>query len=168
MQICLWLLWKGQSTISALFRRRILGQYPAAPCSPGPFNYCWRNVTKRHKTSQNIIKCHATLYDNFWQMLSCSLPPIPFWVWYSFPQHVRFRCDILIEEDIYATTWKQGKMLRYPSAILLGSVFGRTDFSRFIFWAVCFFRGFCRRIFSTPHFWGESAQKNPPGKCPAK
>ena len=30
MQISLWRLWKGQST---LFRRRILGQYPAAPCS---------------------------------------------------------------------------------------------------------------------------------------
>ena len=30
------LLWKGQSTILALLRRRILGQYPAAPCSPGP------------------------------------------------------------------------------------------------------------------------------------
>ena len=31
------LLWKGQSIILALFRKRILGQYPAAPCSPGPF-----------------------------------------------------------------------------------------------------------------------------------
>ena len=26
-----------QTTIMALFRRRILGQYPAANCSPGPF-----------------------------------------------------------------------------------------------------------------------------------
>ena len=34
--ISLWLLWKGQSTILALVRRRILEQYPA-PCSPGPF-----------------------------------------------------------------------------------------------------------------------------------
>ena len=31
------LLCKGQSTVLALFRRRILGQYSAAPCSPGPF-----------------------------------------------------------------------------------------------------------------------------------
>ena len=37
MQISLWLLWKGQSTILSLFGRRILGQYPAAPSSPGPF-----------------------------------------------------------------------------------------------------------------------------------
>ena len=28
---------EGTDTILALFRRRILGQYPAAPCSPGPF-----------------------------------------------------------------------------------------------------------------------------------
>ena len=28
---------KGQSTSLALFRKRSLGQYPAAPCSPGPF-----------------------------------------------------------------------------------------------------------------------------------
>ena len=37
VQISVWLLWKGQSTILALFRRRILGKYPVAPCSPGPF-----------------------------------------------------------------------------------------------------------------------------------
>ena len=37
MQISLRLLWKGQSTILALLRRRIWGQYPAAPCFPGPF-----------------------------------------------------------------------------------------------------------------------------------
>ena len=36
MQISLELLWKEQSTIFALFGR-ILGQYPAAPSSPGPF-----------------------------------------------------------------------------------------------------------------------------------
>ena len=28
---------RDRGTILALFRRRILGQYPAAPCSPGPF-----------------------------------------------------------------------------------------------------------------------------------
>ena len=28
---------EGTDTILALFRRRILGQYPAAPFSPGPF-----------------------------------------------------------------------------------------------------------------------------------
>ena len=33
----LWRLWKEQSTILALFGRRILGQYPAALSSPGPF-----------------------------------------------------------------------------------------------------------------------------------
>ena len=40
VQISLWLLWKEQSTICtilALFGRRILGQYPAAPSSPAPF-----------------------------------------------------------------------------------------------------------------------------------
>ena len=37
MQIYLRLIWKGQSTILALFRIRILGQDPAAPSSPGPF-----------------------------------------------------------------------------------------------------------------------------------
>ena len=37
VQISLWLLRKEQSTILALFGRRILGQYPAAPCSLGPF-----------------------------------------------------------------------------------------------------------------------------------
>ena len=30
-------IWKEQSTILALFGRRILGQYPAGPSSPGPF-----------------------------------------------------------------------------------------------------------------------------------
>ena len=30
-------LMEGTDTILALFRRRIFGQYPAAPCSPGPF-----------------------------------------------------------------------------------------------------------------------------------
>ena len=51
---------------------------------------------------------------------------------------------------------------------LLGSIFGRTDFSRiFFFGPQDFFRGFSRRIFS-PHFCGKSAQKNPPGKSPAK
>ena len=30
-------MWKEQSTMLALFGRRILGQYPAAPSSPGPF-----------------------------------------------------------------------------------------------------------------------------------
>ena len=28
---------EGTDTIVARFRRRILGQYPAVPCSPGPF-----------------------------------------------------------------------------------------------------------------------------------
>ena len=37
VQISLWLLWKEQSTILALFGRRVLGQYPVAPSSPGPF-----------------------------------------------------------------------------------------------------------------------------------
>ena len=51
---------------------------------------------------------------------------------------------------------------------LLGSDFGRADFSRiFLFEPPDFFRGFCGRIFS-PHFCGKSAQKNPPGKSPAK
>ena len=41
-------------------------------------------------------------------------------------------------------------------------------FADFYFWAAGFVRGFCRRIFS-PHFCGgKSAQKNPPGKSPAK
>ena len=41
-------------------------------------------------------------------------------------------------------------------------------FADFYFWAAEFFRGFSRRIFS-PHFCGgKSAQKNPPGKSPAK
>ena len=39
----------------------------------------------------------------------------------------------------------------------------------FYFWAAgfLFFYGFCRRNVS-PHFCGKSAQKNPPGKSPAK
>ena len=37
-------------------------------------------------------------------------------------------------------------------------------FADFYFWAAGFFRGFSRRIFSP----GKSAQKNPPGKSPAK
>ena len=40
-------------------------------------------------------------------------------------------------------------------------------FADFYFWAAGFFRGFRRRILS-PHFCGKSAQKNPPGKSPAK
>ena len=38
VQISLGLLGKGPSTILALFRRRILGQNPVAPSSPGPFS----------------------------------------------------------------------------------------------------------------------------------
>ena len=37
---------KGQSTILALFGRRISGQYPAAPCSPGPFFLLLNNGRK--------------------------------------------------------------------------------------------------------------------------
>ena len=37
VQTSLWLLWKEHSTTLALFGRRILGQHPAAPSSPGPF-----------------------------------------------------------------------------------------------------------------------------------
>ena len=53
--------------------------------------------------------------------------------------------------------------------LILGWVFGRTDFARIYFWAAGIFCGFCRRIFS-PHFCGEKrVQKNhPPGKSPAK
>ena len=40
-------------------------------------------------------------------------------------------------------------------------------FADFHFWAAGFFCGFSRRIFS-PHFCGQNAQKNPPGKSPAK
>ena len=31
----------------ALFRRRILGRYPAAPCSPGPFVYCYPGCRRK-------------------------------------------------------------------------------------------------------------------------
>ena len=37
VKISTWLLWKEQNTILALVRGNILGQYPAAPSSPGPF-----------------------------------------------------------------------------------------------------------------------------------
>ena len=51
---------------------------------------------------------------------------------------------------------------------LLGSVFGRTDFSRiFIFWPPDFFADFVAG-FLFFIFVGKSAQKNPPGKSPAK
>ena len=40
VQISLWLLWKEQSTILALFGRRILGQYSAALVLPAPMVYC--------------------------------------------------------------------------------------------------------------------------------
>ena len=48
---------------------------------------------------------------------------------------------------------------------ILGSDFGRTILCHFLD-AQCF-RGFCRWILS-PHFVEKSAQKNPPGKSPAK
>ena len=53
-------------------------------------------------------------------------------------------------------------------AVLLGSVFGRTDFSRiFIFGPPDFFADFVAGFFLLI-FVGKSAQKNPPGKSPAK
>ena len=51
---------------------------------------------------------------------------------------------------------------------LLGSIFGGADFSRiFIFEPPDFFADFVTRFFSSC-LWGKSAQKNPPGKSPAK
>ena len=55
----------------------------------------------------------------------------------------------------------------YKKLLRSGSVFGRTEFSRICFFGLpVIFRGFCRRIFS--FLWRKSAQKNPPGKSPAK
>ena len=56
----------------------------------------------------------------------------------------------------------------YERKILIGSIFGRTDFfADFYFRAAGFARGFCRRFFSS-FLWEKSAQKKPPGKSPAK
>ena len=51
----LWLLWKGQTPFWPLFRRRILGQYPAAPCSPGPFVLLLKFIPK-HAVSASVIR----------------------------------------------------------------------------------------------------------------
>ena len=57
---------------------------------------------------------------------------------------------------------------RGPFSILLGSVSGRTDFSRiFIFGPPDFFADFVVGFFLLI-FVGKSAQKNSPGKSPAK
>ena len=59
---------------------------------------------------------------------------------------------------------------RWPSECtkILGSAFGRTDFSRiFIFEPPDFFADFLAGFFLLS-FVGKSAQKNPPGKSPAK
>ena len=53
-------------------------------------------------------------------------------------------------------------------SLLLGSLFGRTDFSRiFIFGPLEFFADFVAGFFFLI-LVGKSAQKNPPGKSPAK
>ena len=57
-------------------------------------------------------------------------------------------------------------MTQVFSSQLLGPVFGRTDFSRTIFWAAGFLHGFCRRIFSS-FLWGKVPRKSSrkiPGK----
>ena len=40
----------------ALFRRRILGQYPAAPCSPGPFVLLLNNMTRSSRLQVHTPK----------------------------------------------------------------------------------------------------------------
>ena len=56
----------------------------------------------------------------------------------------------------------------FDSLEILGSVFGRTDFSRiFVFGPPDFFADFVAGFFLLI-FVGKSAQKNPPGKSPAK
>ena len=57
---------------------------------------------------------------------------------------------------------------RFVAHVLLGPAFGRTDFSRiFIFEPPDFFADFLAGFFLLT-FVGYSAQKNPPGKSPAK
>ena len=59
--------------------------------------------------------------------------------------------------------------LRRSICHFLGSVFGRTDFSRiFIFGPPDFFADFVAGFFLLIFFVGKSAQKNPPGKSQAK
>ena len=60
------------------------------------------------------------------------------------------------------------RLAKKTTSVRLGSVFGRTDFWRFF----CLGRRIFLRIFSPDFFpsflWGKRAQKNPPGKSPAK
>ena len=55
----------------------------------------------------------------------------------------------------------------YTSPFLRVGFWQNGFFADFYFWAAGFFRGFCRRIFLLI-LVGKRAQKNPPGKSPAK
>ena len=64
---------------------------------------------------------------------------------------------------------KNCNFLRSSPSQILGSAFGRTDFSRiFIFGPPEFFADFVAGFSLLIIFVGKSAQKNPPGKSPAK
>ena len=66
---------------------------------------------------------------------------------------------------VWARTWAE---VEKKGAEMLGSVFGRTDFSRiFVFGRADFFADLVAGFFLLI-FVGKSAQKNPPGKSPAK
>ena len=60
MQISPWLLWKGQSTILALFRRRILGNIQRPLVLPAPLFYCWLLNWKAF--SEEILKNERKLH----------------------------------------------------------------------------------------------------------
>ena len=77
MQVSLWLLWKGQSTILALLRRRILGQYPAATCSPGPFGLLLKDVILGFVFEVTLEKT----------------PKVTSWVTFNFPGFGRWHQD---------------------------------------------------------------------------
>ena len=104
------------------------------------------------------------------------------------PRPVRVEDDVPTEPatsprqvDPQAREWPvqlqpiQGRVLgaqeepeRYASPFILGPAFGRTDFSRiFIFEPPDFFADFLAGFFLLI-FVRKSAQKNPPGKSPAK
>ena len=63
VQISLWFLWKGQSTILALFRRRILGSVRRPLVLPARLFYCWQPYVSMSALGRN--QKGQTKWDNW-------------------------------------------------------------------------------------------------------